>query len=177
MIPKFIITSPNEYFTEMVYRTTKEVSFNEFILIENAFEKAVEEVLTITKKYKISVIVSRGITAKMIRKVTDIPVLEAEATLFDIITSIIHAMKISKNIALIHYENILNEEFSTITDLFNINLKEYLYKNKNDLEKCVNEAYADKKEVIINGYGCIQEINKKYGLPTIMYSTSNYTMK
>lgn len=177
MIPKFIITSPNNNFTEMVYRTTKEISFNDFILIENAFEKAVEEVLSIIKKYNISVIVSRGVTAKMIREATDIPVLEAEATLFDILTSIIKAMKISKNIAFIHYEKILNEDFSSITALFNINLKEYIYKDNSDIEKCVYEAYADKKEVIINGYSCIQEISNKLGLPAIMYSTSNYTMK
>lgn len=177
MIPKFIITSPNDNFTEMVYRTTEEVSFNEFILVENAFEKAVEEVLSITKKHNISVIISRGITAKMIRAATDIPVLEAEATLFDILTSIIKAMQISKNIAFIHYEHILDEYFSSITNLFDINLKEYIYKSTSDIEKCVYEAYSDKMEVIINGYGYIQIISNKFKLPTIMYSTSTYTMK
>lgn len=177
LIPKFIITSPNDTFTEMVYNTTNEISLNDFILIEKAFEEAVEQVLYYTNKFNISVIISRGITAKMIKKVTDIPVLEAEATPFDIITSIIKAMKVSRNIAIIHYEKIINEELANLTDLFNINLKEYYYNNFDDIKQCVYQAYSDKNEVVISGYGYTQDICNKLGLPSVMYSTSKYTMK
>ncbi len=158
MIPKYIITSPNENFTNMVLSTTEEVSFNDFMLIESAFDEAVEQVLKVTKKHNISVIVSRGVTAKMIKNATDIPVIEAEATLFDLLSAIIQAMKISKNIALIHHEKILNEEFFNITGLFNINLKEYCYRNFREIEKCVSDAYDDKKEVIVSGFGYTRKL-------------------
>ncbi len=177
MIPKYIITSPNENFTNMVLSTTEEVSFNDFMLIESAFDEAVEQVLKVTKRHNISVIVSRGVTAKMIKNATDIPVIEAEATLFDLLSAIIQAMKISKNIALIHHEKILNEEFFNITGLFNINLKEYCYRNFREIEKCVSDAYDDKKEVIVSGFGYTRKLCKKFGLEAVMYSTSEYTMK
>ena len=177
LIPKFIITSPNKNFTEMVRSTTNEVSFGNFVLIENAFDEAVDQVLKLSKKYNISVIISRGVTAKMIQGRTDIPVLEAQATPFDIIASIIEAMKISKDIAFIHYEKFFTEEFLHLPELFNLNLKEYYYSNIHDIEQCVYQAYQDKKEVVICGYGKIQDICNKLGIPSVMYSTSKYTMK
>lgn len=177
MIPKYIITSPNKIFTEMVYEATKETSFNDFILVEGAFEEAVEQVLSLIKKNNISVIVSRAITAKMIQEKTDIPVLDAKATLFDILTSISQAMKISKNIALIHHEKIVNENFLQITDLFNINLKEYIYNDIHEFESCIYDAYNDGNEVIVNGYSNIKEYTEKLNIPAVMYSTSSYTMK
>ena len=137
MIPKYIITSPNKQFTEMVYNTTKEMGFTDFILIENALEEAVDIVAKHIKEFPISIIVSRGATAKMIRKITDIPVLEADSTPFDILTSIIEAMKISKNIAFIHYNKGITENFSSFISMFDINLKEYYYNNHLEIEQCV----------------------------------------
>lgn len=177
MIPKYIITSPNEQFTQMVYNTTKELGFTDFILIENALEEAVDIVAKYIKEFPISIIVSRGATAKMIRKITDIPVLEAESTPFDIITSIMEAMKTSKNIAFIHYDKTITENFSNIIDIFNINLKEYYYNNHSEIEQCVYDAYKDKSEVVVCGYRYIENICKKLGLASVMYSTSNYAMR
>lgn len=177
MIPKFIITSPNKQFTQVVHKTTHELSFTDFILIENALEDAVKIVRKYIKEYPISIIISRGATAKMIRKITDIPVLEADATPFDIITSIIEAMKISKNIAFIHYDDNITENFSNIINIFNINLKEYYYSNFQEIEQCVYDAYRDKNEVVVCGYSYIEDMCKKLGLASVMYSTSNYAMK
>ncbi len=177
MIPKFIITSPNKQFTQMVYNTTREISFTDFILIENALEDAVGLVCKYIREYPISIIVSRGATAKMIRKVTDIPVLEADSTPFDIITSIMEAMKTSKNIAFIHYDKCITENFSNIINMFNINLKEYYYTNVHEIEQCVYDAYRDKNEVVVCGYSYIEDVCKKLGLASVMYSTSNYAMK
>ncbi|MEA5093585.1 MAG: sigma 54-interacting transcriptional regulator [Sedimentibacter saalensis] len=177
MIPKFIITSPNNNFTEMVRNTTNEIAFGDYILIEEAFDEAVEQVKSLSLKYNISVIISRGITAKMIKRSTDIPVLEAQATPFDIITSIVEAMKISKNIAFIHYDNFFTDDFSNLKDILNIDLTEYHYNNIYDIEQCVYQAYSDKKQVVICGYGHIQNICSKLGIPFVMYSTSNYSMK
>ena len=177
MIPKFIITSPNKQFTQVIHKTTHELSFTDFILIENALEDAVKIVRKYIKEYPISIIISRGATAKMIRKITDIPVLEADATPFDIITSIIEAMKISKNIAFIHYDDNITENFSNIINIFNINLKEYYYSNFQEIEQCVYDAYRDKNEVVVCGYSYIEDMCKKLGLASVMYSTSNYAMK
>ncbi|NYB73951.1 sigma 54-interacting transcriptional regulator [Sedimentibacter hydroxybenzoicus DSM 7310] len=177
MIPKYIITSPNKQFTQMVYNTTKELGFTDFILIENALEEAVDIVAKYIKEFPISIIVSRGATAKMIRKITDIPVLEADSTPFDIITSIMEAMKTSKNIAFIHYDKSITENFSNIIDVFNINLKEYYYNNHSEIEQCVYDAYKDKNEVVVCGYSYIENICKKLGIASVMYSTSNYAMK
>lgn len=177
MIPKFIITSPNKNFKKMVTKITKEVSFEDYILIEEAFEEAVEEVLKYASKYKISVIISRGITAKMIHNKTDIPVLEAEATPFDVITAIIQAMKTSKNIGFIHYQSIFSNEIKAIPELLNINLKEYLYSNVNEIFQCVHQAIKDKNEVIITGYDQAHKLCNELGIPSVMYSTSAITMK
>ncbi|WP_312700128.1 sigma 54-interacting transcriptional regulator [Sedimentibacter sp.] len=177
MIPKYIITSPNKQFTQMVYNTTNELGFTDFILIENALEEAVDIVAKYIREFPISIIVSRGATAKMIRKITDIPVLEADSTPFDIITSIMEAMKISKNIAFIHYDKSITENFSNVIDMFNINLKEYYYNNHLEIEQCVYNAYEDKNEVVVCGYNYIENICKKLGIASVMYSTSNYAMK
>lgn len=177
MIPKFIITSPNSNFTEMVKTITKEVAFNDYILIEDAFDEALNKVLKLSKKYNISVIISRGVTAKMIQKNTDIPVLEAEATPFDIITSIIQAMKVSRKIAFIHYTNVFINDLKIIPNILNVNLKEYYYSDENEIVKCVYQAYEDQNEVIISGYRSVQELCKQLGIPSVMYSTSNNTMK
>lgn len=177
MIPKYIITSPNKQFTEMVYNTTKEMGFTDYILIENALEEAVDIVAKYIKEFPISIIVSRGATAKMIRKITDIPVLEADSTPFDIITSIIEAMKTSKNIAFIHYNKGITENFSNIISMFNINLKEYYYNNHLEIEQCVYDAHKDKNDVVVCGYSYIENICKKLGIASVMYSTSNYAMK
>ena len=177
MIPKYIITSPNKQFTQMVHNTTKELGFTDFLLIETALEEAVDIVAKYIKEFPISIIVSRGATAKMIHKITDIPVLEADSTPFDIITSIMEAMKISKNIAFIHYDKSITENFSNVIDMFNINLKEYYYNNHFEIEQCVYDAYKDKNEVVVCGYSYIEDICKKLGIASVMYSTSNYAMK
>lgn len=172
----FIITSPNPQFTEMAKSVSKELALDS-IIIESILEDAVEQVLKCSREHDISAIISRGSTAAMIRKNTDIPVLVAEATSFDILISLMEAMKISNRIAYVQYEKDTNEDLSIILDSLKIQVKKYYFITKLDMEQAVYQAFLDGNKVVVCGSTAAQELSEKVGLPGICVNTSKYTMK
>jgi len=178
MLSKFIITSPNPRFTKIIKDSSKELSFDSIIIVEAILEDAVDEVMRYVAKYDITAIISRGSTAAMIRERTNIPILYAEASSYDILLAIIEAMSISKEVAYVNYtNNIEDNSLSDILNLLNIKVKLFYFSTKADLEKAIHQAYIEGFKVIVSGSRNAEEFARSIGLSAVTINTSENTMR
>ena len=178
MLSKFIITSPNPQFTKIIKDSSKELPFDSIIIVEAILEDAVDEVLRYVAKYDITAIISRGSTAAMIRERTNIPILYAEASSYDILLAIIEAMSISKEVAYVNYtNNIEDNSLSDILNLLNIKVKLFYFSTKADLEKAIHQAYIEGFKVIVSGSRNAEEFARSIGLSAVTINTSENTMR
>jgi PAS domain S-box-containing protein len=99
-------------------------------------------------------IISRGITAEEIKKTTNIPVIKANESLYDLINTLHEARQLGKNINLfLYYQNpiIQSESFhNVINEIFDINLNITKYTSPKELEEKFMASMED-YEVIIGG--------------------------
>ena len=175
--PNIIITSPNSKYSKMINKLIDELSIDNFLIIEGAFETAVKLVLEALDNYDISAIISRGFTAKLLQKFTDVPILQAEETSFDILTSILEAFKISDKVALIQYKENFNEDLINILSILNFRISIYYYITNSDIEMIINKAKSDSNEVVVCGSRDAEELCKINGLQAILFDTSKKTMR
>ena len=175
MNPTFIITSPNPQFTEMALSVSEEFQFKA-VIIEAVLEEAVQEILAACRAHDVSAIISRGGTAHMIRERLDIPVLVAEASDFDILTSLLDAAAVSEEIAYVLSADYSIDELSWVTERFKIKMRPYPFKDGPELTAAIVQAKSDGYKVVVSGSDSARRICREHDLPCFLVNTSRRTM-
>ena len=175
MDPSFIITSPNSQFSQMARSVCEEFPF-QALIIEAILEEAVEQVLTVCRKGEVSAIISRGGTAAMIKGRLDIPVLVAEASDFDILSSLMEATAISSKIAYVLSADVSVEELSRVSERFKIEMKPFFFGHGAELAAAVEAARREGFRVVVSGSDQARKICQAHGLPCVLVNTSRRTM-
>ncbi|UQZ88146.1 hypothetical protein C4J81_02525 [Deltaproteobacteria bacterium Smac51] len=175
MEPTFIITSPNTQFTEMARSVSEEMQFKA-IIIEAVLEDAVERITVASRDNDVSAIISRGGTASMIREISSIPVLVAEANDFDILISLLDAAAISREVAYVLSADYSIEDLSWVTERFKIKMRPYFFKNNAELNQAILQARRDGHKVAVSGSDNARKICEDNGLACVLVNTSRRTM-
>jgi transcriptional regulator with PAS, ATPase and Fis domain len=176
MTATFIITSPSAQFTEMTRSVSEELDFP-CIIIESILEEAVNRIQELSATLDIAAVISRGGTANMIREKIKIPVLEAKANDFDVLSSLMEARNISRKIAYVQYSGEAIEELERISSLLDINVEQYFFTIDMDMTDAITQAQRDGNAVIVSGSDRAREKCEGLGLPCIVVNTSRRTME
>ncbi len=132
---------------DLFIKVTKEQnieSYNIYASFEEAAEAAKQA------QGSIDAILSRGGTARYIMEAVDIPVVLVPITPFDVI-QIIHGLdKDIKEVALIHYREVI-PEMGAIEKMYGIKIRQYTFVNYEDITKAVDDAISRGIMHIIGG--------------------------
>jgi len=172
LLPRVLITSPYPDFTKLTEDICRELSV-EPVIIEAVLEDAVQKVLKITGRDEIEVVVSRGGTAAALKNNVSVPVITAEASDYDILQALWEAKNISSKIAFLgSYYHQGGYEFKKPEKILGINIKQYLYRNYEELENMVLRAYEDGMEVVVGGGQPAVNMAKAMGMRGILIYSS-----
>lgn len=151
MLPRVLITSPYPGFTRLAENICRELSV-EPVIIEAVLEDAVRRVLEVVEREDIEVVVSRGGTAAALKSTAPVPVITAEASDFDILQALWEAKKISSRIAFLgSYYHQGGYDFESLENILGVRVRQYLYRNFEELESQVLRAYEDGMDVVVGG--------------------------
>ncbi|GAW93869.1 sigma-54-dependent Fis family transcriptional regulator [Calderihabitans maritimus] len=134
-------------------------------LLSNAVDVAKDMI-----KNGVQVLISRGGTLKYIRQeFSNIPLVEIEISSYDIAEAILEAKKISPNIALIIFDNMLYEK-RDLSALFNINLKTFYIKREEQAVDAIRRAVNEGYEVMVGGV-IANKVSQQMGIHSILISS------
>lgn len=173
---RIAVISPYQQFAEDAKNAGQHFSEVVIDTYVGYFDEGIEYAKEMEKK-GCDAIISRGITAEEIKKITNIPVFKANESLYDLIKCLHQARKIGKEITiLVHYKNVIieNQHFhNIINEIFDTNLNMEKYESAEDHEKKFIEM-KDKCEVIIGG-AFAMDLCKKYSKPGVLLTTGRET--
>lgn len=115
-----------------------------------SFEKAVDLARDLERKGEADIILSRGGTAAQIEKAVDLPVVFIPITPFDLIRELHLLDRSIKEIAFIHYNGNASST-QEISKMYDIDIHEYSFENRQDIEEAVKDAREKGIEHIIGG--------------------------
>lgn len=118
----------------------------------------------------VEILISRGGTLNYIRhEFPNIPLVEIEISSYDIAEAIIKAKKLSSNIALIIFNNMLYER-RDLAKLFEVNIKAFYVESEEQAIAAVRKAADDGYDVIVGG-GIANKVATQMGLNSVLISS------
>lgn len=151
-----------EVFLDLTENRNHIISYNIYASFEEAARTAQE------MEDELDIILSRGGTAEYIRRSVHIPVLSIPITPFDVIKAIHNLKPIPQSLALIHYHKNIRD-IQAIADMFGIQIEEYTFINRSDIQRSVHDAMKKGITTIIGGHVAV-EIASRKGLKAIELS-------
>ncbi|MHB1653032.1 MAG: sigma 54-interacting transcriptional regulator [Desulfitobacteriaceae bacterium] len=163
---QILVTSPYPEMTNLILDVAKDLNV-EIIVIEEILDNAARTVWEqVRNNGEIEVIISRGGTAEAIKEAVDLPVVIIEGTDFDILRALWEAK--SENTRCIGYLAYkyyqIDYDFNLIEKILGIQVKQYLYTNRQHIIEQVEKAYHDGTEVLVGGGEYGVTLAQAYGM-------------
>lgn len=118
-------------------------------------------------KNGVEVLISRGGTLNYIRReFPNIPLVEIEISSYDIAEAIMKAKKVSSNIALVIFNNMLYEG-RDLAKLFEVNIKTFYIEREEEAIDAVRKAVDEGYDVIVGG-GIANKVSAQMGLNSVL---------
>ncbi|WP_026476657.1 sigma-54-dependent Fis family transcriptional regulator [Alkaliphilus transvaalensis] len=143
------------------------------VAVELALLDHAIEVVGRREKEGVEAIISRGGTARVIKKsVPSIPVIEIKVSPYDLIQAIHESKKYGNNICIIGFDDMI-EGIQMIGSILDANLKVYHIKNEEDGEGYIRHLLStgEKIDALLGGT-VAEKIALKYNIPTVSLETS-----
>ncbi|MBO8167874.1 MAG: sigma 54-interacting transcriptional regulator [Thermoanaerobacteraceae bacterium] len=176
MFARVVMTSPYPGFTIMAKSIAKELDL-EVIIVEAVLEEAARKVREICEQNEIDVIVSRGGTAEAIKKVVDTPVILADSNDFDILMGLWEARKYSDKIGFLAFDYPkMSYEIQNLVDIIGVDIKQFLYRNTEDIIQQIEKAVQDDIKVMVGGGSFGVNLAKERGIHGILIRSSRRTL-
>ncbi len=151
---------------KILNQTTK---YGKITFIESVLEDAVLKAKHIEQMGEVDVFITGGANTELLRKETDIPVIDIHISAFDILNAAMSIKKFSNVIALVVFRR-SNEEIERIENLINVRIEQFVYKNILELKKCI-KIIKDKNIKAVIGTTLPCDMADKSGLYThLVYS-------
>jgi transcriptional regulator with PAS, ATPase and Fis domain len=128
-------------------------------------------------EHKYDVIISQGGTSAAIKEVVNIPVIDIEINVVDLIAAIYEAKKYEAKICMVAYKSKSLEKLNKLNNFLNIDINILSYTNKRELE---NQIYSEKRnnKITILGMGnCIEEFGVENNIRTIVIKSSDESIE
>ncbi|WP_078664899.1 sigma 54-interacting transcriptional regulator [Carboxydocella sporoproducens] len=173
MKPKIAVTSSYPELTTLFRRVSEEMA-TPAIVVEAVLEEAVQKLQEVLNQHKIEVIISRGGTAETLKKNFSIPVINADATDFDILQAFWKARKVSHHIGFFTYDHArLESDFlAGMEEIIGCPIRQFIYSNIKELQEQIIAAKKSGVEVVVGGGNTGVQLAQKAGMHGVLVYTS-----
>lgn len=121
---------------------------------------------------KFDVIVSQGGTAAAIKSMVNIPVIEIETSIADMLNALLKAKEYSTKIGLVCYQTDNLDDLESLKNVLDIDFEIFPYSNKDGLIKQVEDAISVGKLTLVGMGNCIIDNDKQKQLNTLIIKSS-----
>jgi propionate catabolism regulator PrpR len=155
---------------EMIEKVAQELSHQVEVFIEmGVLEEALPKAKSLTK-LGAEVIVSWGVTATLLEKDISVPVISIRMRDFDIMKAVRHASNFGKKIAITTGEQL--EGLEMLEELYQVKIKQILFKNSNDFKYGIIDAFNEGYEVLIGKSYVTLDVAKEFGKKAVLITYS-----
>ncbi|MHB8918255.1 MAG: sigma 54-interacting transcriptional regulator [Desulfocucumaceae bacterium] len=117
----------------------------------------------------VDVIIARGVTGRLIKKVVSLPLVLIDITSFDILQALHSAKKMGRKIAFLgHRTQDFTPEFDSITAILGIDVDCYPYINEFEMNEQMGKILTDEIDVVVSTGLCIYEMARKSGVNAVL---------
>ncbi|MFZ5633267.1 MAG: sigma 54-interacting transcriptional regulator [Bacillota bacterium] len=135
-------------------------------------EGILEEGVKLARQFEregVDVLISRGVTGKMIKKVTSLPIVLIDITSFDILQALYWAKKMGRRIAFLgHRTQDFTPEFDSITEILGIAVDCYPYSSEYEMNEQAERMLRDRIDVVVSTGLCIYEMARESGVNAVL---------
>ncbi|MFZ5650218.1 MAG: TAXI family TRAP transporter solute-binding subunit [Bacillota bacterium] len=118
----------------------------------------------------LDVIISRGVTGRMIKKLVPLPVVLININSFDILQALYKAKGMGRRVAYLgHRLQDFTPEFESITEMLGMNVGCYPYKSTYEMREQAEKIIRDKStDVVVSTGLCVYEMARKSGVNGVL---------
>lgn len=122
----------------------------------------------------VDVIISRGVTGKMIKKLTSLPVVLIDITPFDVLRALYLAKEVGKNIAFLsHRSEPFAPELGSIKNIVGGSVSYYLYATDYEVNQYLAEVLRNNADVVVSTCRRVCDLAASAGVNTILVQSGN----
>ena len=168
---KIAVTSSYTGFTTLCKQVSDQMTAPA-VVVEAVLEEAVQKLHEVLKSHKIEVIISRGGTAETLRENFTIPVINADATDFDILQGLLIARKSNNKIGFFTHLTRLESEFlADMEEIIGCPIRQFVYTNIRDLRNQIITAQRLGIEVIVGGGSAGIKLAQQSGMQGVLINS------
>lgn len=123
------------------------------------------------------VIISQGGTAAAIKDVVNIPVIDIEISVVDLISAIYKAKEFNSKIYMVVYKNKSLKNLKKLNNYLNIDIDIFEYTNREELERQIYKERKHEKFIILGMGSCIEEYSKKHNTNTVIIKSNDESIE
>ena len=138
------------------------------------YENAIQYTAAFPGK-KFDIIISRGGTAELLRELVDIPVIEVEISVMDILRVLIQAQQYHRSFAVISYDYVTSK-VDALAQILRIHVPIYTIRTPDDISSAIDACISQGVDVIIGGAATKNHVISA-GLQFILIPSSKESMK
>lgn len=170
---KIFAVAPNEKIAQIIKNIGKKRDDTEIDCYVTNLEEAVN-VVQQNCSVEYDVIIARGETAQMLKKVANIPVVELQLSFYDILQSIKIAQSVSEHFAIVGFEPVAVHA-RLISELLELQIPIYTVASLKDCKRKIKTLKKEKLDTVISGMG-VDFYVRESGLNSVPISISDDTI-
>jgi len=171
MKAKIGIISPYSGFSETAEQVAAELELD-VVVRDESEGNSVSEIDGWVKQNQIDMLIARGVTAALLKKLVKVPMIAVEISSFDIMDALGRAMSKNKNMTLIDYEQLPQRiEYKRIAEVFGTDFKVYFYQTEVQLLNALNQILHENDVVVGTSVNVVQKA-LEWGFESVMVYSS-----
>lgn len=171
------MTSGYPEMTKMIQEVAAELNYS-VTIVEGILDEAALKVKRLIETDKYEVVVSRAGTAKLISKITDLPVVYSDSGHFNLMEAFIRAKKLGEKICFVTYpETGFLFDFERIFKIIGFKVTILPYTNQHELIEQIKTAKEMGMDVVVGGGIKTASLAKNYGMKSMYLTISKRTIK
>ncbi|MGG0720278.1 sigma 54-interacting transcriptional regulator [Robertmurraya massiliosenegalensis] len=177
MNPRLIMTAGYPELVEMIQKVSSDLQI-EVTVIEGILTEAAQKVKEMVDCGNYEVVISRAGTARAVKSMVDLPVVNHDSDQFDILQGFIRARQLGKRVCFITYpEEGFLFDFDEMMKVIGFEVTILPYNSAQELEEQIKVAKEMGIDVVLGGGIRSAQIAKKYGMKSMYLTASERTIK
>ncbi|MEQ2525875.1 AAA family ATPase [Robertmurraya yapensis] len=177
MSPKLIMTAGYPELVEMIEKVSNELQI-EVTVVKGILTEAAEKVKEMVDNGNYEVVISRAGTAKAVREIVDLPVVNHDSDQFDILQGFIRAKQLGEKVCFITYpEEGFLFNFEDMMKVIGFEVTILPYNSTEELEQQIKVAKEMGIDVVLGGGIRSAQIAKSHGMKSMYLTASERTIK
>ncbi|WP_019153109.1 sigma-54-dependent Fis family transcriptional regulator [Robertmurraya massiliosenegalensis] len=177
MNPRLIMTAGYPELVEMIQKVSTDLQI-EVTVIEGILTEAAQKVKEMVDYGNYEVVISRAGTARAVKSMVDLPVVNHDSDQFDILQGFIRARQLGERVCFITYpEEGFLFDFDEMMKVIGFEVTILPYNSAQELEEQIKVAKEMGIDVVLGGGIRSAQIAKKHGMKSMYLTASERTIK